>query len=119
WSEYKNRLDSGMRRNDGNRSRLPVDKFRTPQLVAEGCSVFFVVGVRAQLPVNKRAQHHVTIDLRFPDMNGIEVARELQKIPETADIPVIAWTAELSREATSRYVGSKQACSTAFKSRFR
>src|SRR5690349_3933681 len=39
WSEYKNRLDSGMRRNDGNRSRLPVDKFRTPRLVAEGCSV--------------------------------------------------------------------------------
>jgi len=33
WSEYKNRLDSGMRRNDGNRSRLPVDKFRTPRLV--------------------------------------------------------------------------------------
>jgi CheY-like chemotaxis protein len=38
-------------------------------------------------------------------MNGIEVARELQKIPETAHIPVIAWTAGLSREATSRYVG--------------
>ena len=28
-----------MRRNDGNRSRLPVDKFRTPRLGAEGCSV--------------------------------------------------------------------------------
>jgi hypothetical protein len=25
--------------NDGNKSRLPVDKFRTPLLGAEGCSV--------------------------------------------------------------------------------
>ena len=36
----------------------------------------------------------ILLDLRLPDMNGIEVARELQKIPETAHIPVIAWTAD-------------------------
>jgi len=41
-------------------------------------------------------------------MNGIEVARELQKIPETAHIPVIARTAGLSREATPRYVGQSR-----------
>jgi len=30
--------DSGLHRNDENRSRLPVDTFRTPRLEAEGCS---------------------------------------------------------------------------------
>jgi len=34
----------------------------------------------------------ILLDLRLPDMNGIEVARELQKIPETAHISVIAGT---------------------------
>ena len=36
----------------------------------------------------------ILLDLRLPDMNGIEVARELQKMPQTAQIPVIAWTAD-------------------------
>jgi DNA-binding response OmpR family regulator len=36
----------------------------------------------------------ILLDLRLPDMNGIDVARELQKIPKTAHIPVIAWTAD-------------------------
>jgi CheY-like chemotaxis protein len=36
----------------------------------------------------------ILLDLRLPDMNGIEVARELQKIPQTAGIPIIAWTAD-------------------------
>jgi hypothetical protein len=37
--KFKNRLDSGFRRNDGIKSRLPVDKFRTPRLGAEDRSV--------------------------------------------------------------------------------
>jgi len=47
FCKAKKNLDSGpgsgpgqaLRRNDGRKSRLPVDKFRTPQLIAEGCSV--------------------------------------------------------------------------------
>ena len=34
--KFKQRLDSGMRRNDGNRSRLPVDKFKTPRASSRG-----------------------------------------------------------------------------------
>ena len=36
----------------------------------------------------------ILLDLRLPDMNGIEVVRELQEIPQTANIPIIAWTAD-------------------------
>ena len=32
----------------------------------------------------------ILLDLRLPDMSGIEVARELQEIPQTAHIPIIA-----------------------------
>jgi len=37
--KFQRRLDSGFRRNDGNKNRLPVDQFRTPRLGAEGRSV--------------------------------------------------------------------------------
>ena len=37
--KFETRLDSGFRPNDRNKSRLPVDKFTTPRLRAEGRSV--------------------------------------------------------------------------------
>jgi hypothetical protein len=37
--KFQRRLDSGFRRNDGNKNRLPVDQFKTPRLGAEGRSV--------------------------------------------------------------------------------
>jgi len=37
--KFQQRLDSDMRRKDGNRSRLPLDKFKTSRLRAEGCLV--------------------------------------------------------------------------------
>src|SRR6266508_372329 len=46
-SKYKTRLDSGMRRNDGSASRLPLDRFRTLQFGADGCSVVQFVALRA------------------------------------------------------------------------
>ena len=39
WQAKEN-LDSGLRRNDQRKSRLLVDKFRTPRLGAEGHSVY-------------------------------------------------------------------------------
>jgi CheY-like chemotaxis protein len=55
-----------------------------------------------EAPSGRRAIHAaiednpnlILLDLRLPDINGIEVARELQRIPQTAHIPVIAWTAD-------------------------
>ena len=40
----------------------------------------------------------VLVDLRLPDINGVEVARELRKIPNTAHIPVVGWSADCDSE---------------------
>ena len=65
--KIETRLDSGFRPNDRNKSRLPVDKFTTPRLRAEGRSVplflftqFAHMGhqavdlLRAQAPLERR-----------------------------------------------------------------
>jgi CheY-like chemotaxis protein len=36
----------------------------------------------------------IVLDLNMPHMDGIEVLRHLRRIPETRDIPVIAFTGE-------------------------
>lgn len=36
----------------------------------------------------------VLLDLRLPDLNGLEVARELRKLPQTENIPIIGWSAD-------------------------
>jgi CheY-like chemotaxis protein len=36
----------------------------------------------------------ILLDLRLPDMNGFEVARRLQNLPETKPIPIVGWTAD-------------------------
>jgi len=36
----------------------------------------------------------ILLDLRLPDINGVAVARELRKLPQTKHIPILAWTAD-------------------------
>ena len=36
----------------------------------------------------------IVLDLNMPGMDGLEVVRHLKRIPETRDIPVIAFTGE-------------------------
>jgi CheY-like chemotaxis protein len=36
----------------------------------------------------------ILLDLRLPDLNGIEVARELRKAPQTENIPIVGWSAD-------------------------
>jgi len=36
----------------------------------------------------------ILLDFLMPDINGLEVARALQKLPQTADIPIIGWTSD-------------------------
>jgi len=35
----------------------------------------------------------ILLDLRLPDLNGVEVARELRRLPQTKNIPIIGWSA--------------------------
>ncbi len=48
----------------------------------------------------------ILLDLRLPDINGIEVALRLREMPQTADIPIVGWTAypvsKPQREALAR-----------------
>ena len=36
----------------------------------------------------------ILLDSLLPDTKGLEVARALQKLPQTADIPIIGWTTD-------------------------
>jgi CheY-like chemotaxis protein len=36
----------------------------------------------------------ILIDFRLPDMNGVELARELRKLPQTEHIPIVGWSAD-------------------------
>src|SRR6058998_353012 len=68
---FQNRLDSGFRRNDGNKSRLPVDKLKTPRLGAEGCSVYLNVSTFREFP--KRGSTPLFVGL----LNVLNVAQRL------------------------------------------
>jgi CheY-like chemotaxis protein len=36
----------------------------------------------------------ILLDFRLPDMDGLEVARELRKLPQTEHVPIVGWTAD-------------------------
>jgi len=43
--------------------------------------------------INKKP-NFILLDLRLPDVNGLEVARELRKSPQTEHIPIVGWSAD-------------------------
>lgn len=36
----------------------------------------------------------ILLDLRLPDINGVEVAQELRKLSHTKHVPIVGWSAE-------------------------
>ena len=42
----------------------------------------------------RKNPNFILLDLCLPDMNGVEVARSLQNLPETKPIPIVGWTAD-------------------------
>jgi CheY-like chemotaxis protein len=49
----------------------------------------------------------ILIDFRLPDMNGVELARELRKLPQTEQVPIVGWSADSRnpRRETLRQAG--------------
>jgi CheY-like chemotaxis protein len=41
-----------------------------------------------------RNPNFILLDLRLPDIDGLEVARELRKSPATEHIPIVGWSAD-------------------------
>jgi two-component system phosphate regulon response regulator PhoB len=44
----------------------------------------------------------ILLDLRLPDLNGLEVARELRKLPQTEHIPIIGWTTDCQSKPSEK-----------------
>ena len=36
----------------------------------------------------------ILLDLRLPDINGVDVVRELRKLSQTKQVPIVAWSAD-------------------------
>jgi DNA-binding response OmpR family regulator len=36
----------------------------------------------------------ILLDIRLPDINGVDVVRELRKLSQTKHVPIIGWSAE-------------------------
>ncbi len=49
-------------------------------------------GTEALAKATEHKPHVIVTDLVMPEMSGLEFCRKLKKNPETADIPIVAWT---------------------------
>jgi CheY-like chemotaxis protein len=38
----------------------------------------------------------ILLDIKLPDMSGMDVARALRALPHTADIPIVGWTIDIA-----------------------
>ena len=36
----------------------------------------------------------ILLDFRLPDINGVDLARELRKLPQIKNIPIVGWSAD-------------------------
>ena len=59
----------------------------------------------------------ILLDLRLPDMNGLEVARELRKLPQTEHIPIVGGQVTAS-QSRRRKLGGRRDSPTVWKSQF-
>lgn len=48
----------------------------------------------------------ILLDIRLPDIDGLEVLRRLRSLPETQDIPIVAMTAQAMPDEVDRFVAA-------------
>ena len=64
-------------------------------LDARGYQVIEAANGRTAIESAKAGKpNFVLLDLRLPDLSGVEVARELRKLPQTENIPIVGWSAD-------------------------
>jgi DNA-binding response OmpR family regulator len=64
-------------------------------LSARGYQVLEAANGRAAIKTAINGKpNFILLDLRLPDVNGLEVARELRKSPQTERVPIVGWSAD-------------------------
>ncbi len=48
----------------------------------------------------------ILLDIRLPDIDGLEVLRRLRELPETKDVPVVAMTAQAMPEEVDSFMAA-------------
>jgi len=65
--------------------------------------------VRGEQAIEMACTHRpdlILLDIRLPDIDGLEVLRRLRSLPETNDIPVVAMTAQAMPDEVERFVAA-------------
>ena len=56
-------------------------------------------GLDALRSVEAGRPHAIVLDLMLPDINGMDLAGELRKLPQTKNIPIVGWSADSGSSA--------------------
>jgi two-component system cell cycle response regulator DivK len=76
-------------------------------LVASGYEVR--AAVRGEQAIEMACAHRpelILLDIRLPDIDGLEVLRRLRSLPETRDIHIVAMTAQAMPDEVDRFVAA-------------
>ena len=64
-------------------------------LDSRGYQVFEAANGKVAIQTAKSEKLHlILLDIRLPDINGVDVVRELRKLSQTKHVPIIGWSAE-------------------------
>jgi two-component system phosphate regulon response regulator PhoB len=69
-------------------------------LNARGYQVLEAANARAAIQSAKTGNpNFILLDFRLPDINGVELARQLRKLPQIENIPIVGWSADSGSSA--------------------
>ena len=64
-------------------------------LDSRGYQVFEATNGKVAIQTARSEKPHlILLDIRLPDINGVDVVRELRKLSQTKHVPIIGWSAE-------------------------
>ena len=64
-------------------------------LDSRGYQVFEATNGKVAIQTAKSEKLHlILLDIRLPDINGVDVVMELRKLSQTKHVPIVGWSAE-------------------------